>query len=143
MIDITYAITVCNELNEITNLVNFLHPRIEKNDEILIQYDEDSVTKEVMDYLNILSQLHTTQIKVIGFPLNGDFASYKNNLKDNAKGIFIFQIDADELPSEYLIENIHQFLEYNKDVDVYFLPRVNTVEGLTDEHIKQWGWIRN
>ena len=143
MIDITYAITVCNELNEITNLVNFLHPRIEKNDEILIQYDEDSVTKEVMDYLNILSQLHTTQIKVIGFPLNGDFASYKNNLKDNAKGIFIFQIDADELPSEYLIENIHQFLEDNKDVDLFFVPRVNTVEGLTDEHIKKWGWNVN
>ena len=143
MIDITYAITVCNELNEITNLVNFLHPRIEKNDEILIQYDEDSVTKEVMDYLTILTQLHTNQIKVIGFPLNGDFASYKNNLKDNAKGIFIFQIDADEIPSEYLVENLHDFLEYNKDVDLYFLPRVNTVEGLTDEHIKKWGWNVN
>ncbi len=143
MIDITYAITVCNELNEITNLVNFLHPRIQKNDEILIQYDEGSVTKEVMDYLNILTQLHTNQIKVIGFPLNGDFASYKNNLKDNAKGIFIFQIDADEIPSEYLIENLHDFLQYNKDVDLYFLPRVNTVEGLTDEHIQKWGWKVN
>jgi esterase/lipase len=143
MIDITYAITVCNELNEITNLVNFLHPRIEKNDEILIQYDEDSVTKGVMDYLTILTQLHTNQIKVIGFPLNGDFASYKNNLKNNAKGIFIFQIDADEIPSEYLIENIHDFIEYNKDVDLYFVPRVNTVEGLTDEHIQKWRWNVN
>jgi esterase/lipase len=143
MIDITYAITVCNELNEITNLVNFLHPRIEKNDEILIQYDEDSVTKEVMDYLTILTQLHTNQIKVIGFPLNADFASYKNNLKNNAKGIFIFQIDADEIPSEYLIENIHDFIEYNKDVDLYFVPRVNTVEGLTDEHIQKWRWNVN
>jgi esterase/lipase len=143
MIDITYAITVCNELKEITNLVNFLHPRIEKNDEILIQYDEDSVTKEVMDYLTILTQLHTNQIKVIGFPLNGDFASYKNNLKNNAKGIFIFQIDADEIPSEYLIENIHDFIEYNKDVDLYFVPRVNTVEGLNDEHIQKWRWNVN
>ena len=143
MIDITYAITVCNELNEITNLVNFLHPRIQKNDEILIQYDEGSVTKEVMDYLNILTQLHTNQIKVIGFPLNGDFASYKNNLKDNAKGIFIFQIDADEIPSEYLIENLHDFLQYNKDVDLYFVPRVNTVEGLTEEHIQKWRWNVN
>ena len=143
MIDITYAITVCNELNEITNLINFLHPRIEKNDEILIQYDEGNVTKEVLDYLKIISQIHPNEIKVIGFPLNGDFASYKNNLKDNAKGIFIFQIDADEIPSEYLIENIHQFLEYNKDVDLYFVPRVNTVEGLTDKHIQKWGWKVN
>jgi hypothetical protein len=143
MINITYAITVCNELNEITNLINFLHPKIQKDDEILIQYDEDGVTKEVMDYLKIISQIHPNEIKVIGFPLNKDFASYKNNLKNNAKGIFIFQIDADEIPSESLIENIHQFLEYNKDVDLYFVPRVNTVEGLTEEHIQKWGWNVN
>jgi hypothetical protein len=143
MINITYAITVCNELNEITNLINFLHPRIKSDDEILIQYDEDSVSKEVLDYLKIISQLHKNEIKVIGFPLNGDFASYKNNLKDNSKGIFIFQIDADEIPSEYLMENIHSFLEYNKDVDLYFVPRVNTVEGLTGEHIQKWRWNVN
>ena len=143
MINITYAITVCNELNEITNLINFLHPRIKLDDEILIQYDEDSVSKEVLDYIKIISQLHKNEIKVIGFPLNGDFASYKNNLKDNSKGIFIFQIDADEIPSEYLMENIHSFLEYNKDVDLYFVPRVNTVEGLTTEHIQKWRWNVN
>jgi esterase/lipase len=143
MINITYAITVCNELNEITNLINFLHPRIKSDDEILIQYDEDSVSKEVLDYLKIISQLHKNEIKIIGFPLNGDFASYKNNLKDNSKGIFIFQIDADEIPSEYLMENIHSFLEYNKDVDLYFVPRVNTVEGLTTEHIQKWRWNVN
>lgn len=143
MINITYAITVCNELNEITNLINFLHPKIQKDDEILIQYDEDGVTKEVMDYLKIISQIHPNEIKVIGFPLNKDFASYKNNLKNNAKGIFIFQIDADEIPSESLIENIHDFLEYNKDVDLYFVPRINTVEGLTEEHIQKWGWNVN
>jgi hypothetical protein len=143
MINITYAITVCNELNEITNLINFLHPKIQKDDEILIQYDEDGVTKEVMDYLKIISQIHPNEIKIIGFPLNKDFASYKNNLKDNAKGIFIFQIDADEIPSESLIENIHDFLEANKEVDLFFVPRVNTVEGLTDEHIQRWGWNVN
>jgi hypothetical protein len=140
MINITYAITVCNELEEITNLINFLHPRIESDDEILIQYDEDSSTKEVKDYLTILSQLHNSNIKVIGFPLNGDFASYKNNLKNHANGIFIFQIDADEIPSEYLVNNLKSFIEYNKDVDLFFVPRINTVEGLTKSHISKWGW---
>jgi hypothetical protein len=140
MINITYAITVCNELEEITNLINFIHPRIESDDEILIQYDTDSVTKEVKDYLTIISQLHNSNIRVISFPLNGDFASYKNNLKNHANGIFIFQIDADEIPSEHLMQNIHDFLEYNKDVDLFFIPRINTVEGLTKEHIKKWKW---
>lgn len=143
MINITYAITVCNELVELTNLLNFLQPRIQKDDEILIQYDEDSVTKEVKDYVTILSQLHQSQIRVISFPLNSDFASFKNNLKNNANGIFIFQIDADEIPSEYLVANLHDFLEFNKDVDLFFVPRVNTVEGLTTEHIQKWRWNVN
>jgi hypothetical protein len=143
MINITYAITVCNELVELTNLVNFLHPRIQKDDEILIQYDEGNVTKPVLDYLNIISQLHKNQIRVIPFPLNKDFASFKNNLKNNANGIFIFQIDADEIPSEYLVENMHLFLESNKDVDLFFVPRINTVDGLTDSHIQKWGWNVN
>ena len=143
MINVTYAITVCNELVEITNLINFLHPRIHREDEILIQYDEDSVTEEVKQYLRIISQLHPNQIRVIGFPLNNDFASFKNNLKNNSNGIFIFQIDADEIPSEFLIENIHDFLEANKEVDLFFVPRINTVNGLTAEHIKKWRWQVN
>jgi hypothetical protein len=143
MINITYAVTVCNELEEITKLINFLHPRIQTDDEILIQYDEEKVTDAVKQYLLIISQLHNTNIKVISYPLNNDFASFKNNLKDNANGIFIFQCDADEIPSEYLVQNIHEFIEYNKDVDLFFVPRVNTVEGLTKTHIKKWGWNVN
>ena len=143
MINITYAITVCNELDEITKLIDFLNNRIDKEDEILIQYDSDAATKPIIDYLKIISQLHNTNIKVISFPLNNDFASYKNNLKNHANGMFIFQIDADEIPSEYLMENIHEFLEYNKDVDLFFIPRINTVDGLTKEHIKKWKWNVN
>jgi hypothetical protein len=139
MINVTYAVTVCNELVEITNLINFLHPRLKKDDEILIQYDLDSVTSQVKDYLTILTQLHSN-VRVIGFPLNKDFASYKNNLKNHANGMFIFQIDADEMPSEYLVENLQFFLESNKEVDLFFVPRINTVEGLTKEHIQKWRW---
>jgi hypothetical protein len=140
MINITYAITVCNELEEITKLVDFLKDRIKKDDEILIQYDETSVTDAIRNYLTILSQLHTSTIKVIGYPLNNDFASFKNNIKNNASGIFIFQIDADEIPSEYLVENLSEFIEFNKDVDLFFVPRINTVAGLTPKHVKKWKW---
>ena len=143
MINVTYAITVCNELEEITKLIDFLKNKIDKDDEILIQYDENSTTKPVKDYLTIISQLHNSNIKVISYPLNNDFASFKNNLKDNAKGIFIFQIDADEIPSEHLMENIKDIIEYNKDVDLFFVPRINTVDGLTKEHIKKWKWQVN
>ena len=42
MINVTYAITVCNELTEITTLIDFLKDKIGEEDEILIQYDSDS-----------------------------------------------------------------------------------------------------
>lgn len=142
MINVTWAITVCSELKELTELVNFLHPKIHKEDEILIQYDEDRVTKEVKGYLDIMDSLHSN-IKVVGFPLNSDFATFKNNLKNHANGIFIVNIDADEIPNEYLVDNIHTLLDYNKEVDMFFVPRINTVEGLTDEDVKRWGWKVN
>jgi glycosyltransferase involved in cell wall biosynthesis len=141
-INVTYAITVCNEIKEITTLVNFLHPRVQSSDEILIQYDSDGATKQVIDYLKIIEQLHPN-VNVINFPLNKDFASFKNNLKNHANGIFIFQIDADEVPNEYLITNMHDLLEANKDIDLFFVPRVNTVKGLTDTHIQKWRWNVN
>ena len=142
MVNVTYAITVCNEIKEITTLVNFLHPRVQSEDEILIQYDEDGVTDDVRGYLRIINDLHDN-INVIGFPLNKDFASFKNNLKNHANGIFIFQCDADEIPHEYLIANMHDLIEANLDIDLFFVPRVNTVEGWTDEHIQKWRWNVN
>lgn len=135
---ISYAITVCNELKELTSLINFLLVRVDSEDQIVIQYDTDSVTKEVVDYLSIIGDIQK-QIKVISFPLNKDFASFKNNLKSHCEGDYIFQIDADEEPSETLLERLKQILSVN-EVDIIFVPRVNTVKGLTELHIQQWGW---
>ncbi len=134
---ISYAITVCNELEEITNLLNFLQLHSNENDEVVVQYDESSVTDEVLEYLKIMEKMHG--YKVIAFPLNKDFASFKNNLKSHCTKDYIFQIDADEIPNEYLASSLADILDGN-EVDVIFIPRINTVEGLTDEHIKKWGW---
>ena len=41
--------------------------------------------------------------------------------------------------SKYCLENLAMVLQYNP-VDVLLVPRINTVEGLTQEHIKKWGW---
>jgi glycosyltransferase involved in cell wall biosynthesis len=138
---ISYAITVCNELKEITELTNFLQSRIEEEDEIIIQYDTNGVTKEVSDFLTIFGDINQ-QTNIVSFPLNKDFATFKNNLKKNCSGDYIFQIDADEIPTEYLMKNIKTILESN-NVDIVFVPRVNTVNGLTEEHIQGWGWRVN
>lgn len=138
---ISYAITVCNELKEITELTNFLQSRIEEEDEIIIQYDTNGVTKEVLDFLTIFGEINQ-QTKIVSFPLNKDFATFKNNLKKNCSGDYIFQIDADEIPTEYLMKNLKTILESN-NVDIVFVPRVNTVNGLTEGHIQGWGWRVN
>jgi glycosyltransferase involved in cell wall biosynthesis len=138
---ISYAITVCNELKEIIELTNFLQSRIEEEDEIIIQYDTNGVTKEVSDFLTIFSEINK-QTKIVSFPLNKDFATFKNNLKKNCSGDYIFQIDADEIPTEYLMQNLKTILESN-NVDIVFVPRVNTVNGLTEAHIQGWGWRVN
>jgi glycosyltransferase involved in cell wall biosynthesis len=138
---ISYAITVCNELKEIIELTNFLQSRIEEEDEIIIQYDTNGVTKEVSDFLTIFGEINK-QTKIVSFPLNKDFATFKNNLKKNCSGDYIFQIDADETPTEYLMQNLKTILESN-NVDIVFVPRVNTVNGLTEAHIQGWGWRVN
>ena len=137
---ISYAITVHNELEELMKLLDFLNNNIREEDEIVIQYDEGGVTQEVLEFLNIKKELHG--YTVVGFPLNKDFASYKNNLKSNCTGDYIFQIDADEIPHEVMITYLPQVLEDNP-VDIIFVPRVNTVDGLTQEHIQKWRWNVN
>jgi glycosyltransferase involved in cell wall biosynthesis len=141
MASISYAVTVCNEIDELAQLLNFLQLHIREEDEIVIQYDEASVTKDVADYLNLINVMHSNH-KVVGFSLNNDFASFKNNLKSHCSKDYIFQIDADEIPHEYLIEILGEVLDSN-NVDIVFVPRINTVEGLTQSHIQQWGWNVN
>ena len=138
-IDVSYCVTVHDELEELIRLLNLLQKNIHPEDEILIQYDEERVSKPVLDYLKVVSTL-TSNHKVISFPLNNDFASYKNNLKNHASGIFMFNIDADEIPNEYLLQNLRELLEANKETDVFFVPRINTVDGLTQSHVDKWGW---
>ena len=137
---ISYAITVHNELEELTKLLDFLNNKIREEDEIVIQYDEGGVTDEVLEFLKIKKEIHG--YTVVGFPLNKDFASYKNNLKANCKGDYIFQIDADEIPNEVMVAYLPEVLETNP-VDIIFVPRVNTVNGLTQKHISKWKWNVN
>lgn len=135
---ISYALTVCNELEEITKLVTQLLNNVQPTDEIVIQYDTDTVTPEVLTYLEIIENTNSN-VRIIHYSLGFDFSKFKNHLKDNCKGDYIFQIDADELVSEYLLSVLHTLLDMN-DVEAIAIPRLNTVEGLTDEWVKKWGW---
>ena len=135
---ITYAITVCNEHKELEVLLSQLQPNLKEGDEILIQADENNYTKEVIKVMNKYSD-KDDRIKEIFYPLNKDFANYKNNLFNYAKSNYIVFIDADEYLSNNLLDKLIVILEINS-VDLIMVPRANTVTGLTQDHIAKWGW---
>lgn len=139
---ISFAITVCNELEEIKRLVPFLFEHKRKEDEIVLLYDEKNGNPEVLDFLLPYNKYPNVQTWR-GFDFEGNFANWKNKLNDYCKGDYIYQIDADEMISGYMIQNVSTILGMNPDVDLIFVPRINTVGGLTEEHIKKWGWRLN
>ena len=130
---ISYAITAHNEAEELNRLLKQLTEGKELGDEIIVQLDNTATDK-------VKFVVDSYPIKSITFPLNKDFAAFKNNLKNNCTGDYIFFIDADEYLSEHLLKLLKQVLEANPEVDCYGVPRVNTVSGLTQEYISKWRW---
>lgn len=136
---ISYAITVCNELQEIQRLVNFLIDNKRDEDEIVVLFDHTNGTEEVWNYLLSVEK----RLGVLNrLPFKNNFGEWKNKLTRMCSGDYVFQIDADEMISKYCLENLPLLLRYNP-VDVLLVPRINTVEGLTQEHINKWGWRVN
>jgi hypothetical protein len=136
---ISYAITVCNELEEIKRLIGFLHQYKRPEDEICVLLDKPKASQELLDQLHRYSSSNWINLKESTF--QGHFADWKNELTSLCSGDYIFQIDADEIPNDILIENLPAILENN--VDVILVPRVNTVQGITSQHIQAWGWKQN
>ena len=137
---ISYAVTVCDEFIEIQRLLNQLITQKHPEDQIVVLVDlnKNEPTSEVLGYLHKLSS--SNYITLLEDQFNSHFADWKNRLGEACTGDFIFQIDADEyLPDEF-IDLMHQILESNPEVDLYYVPRINTVSGLTEEHIQKWGW---
>jgi len=138
---ISYAITVCNEVDELKRLVTHLRKYMRAKDEIVILHDTTKSTPEIEDLLNIYNGFDS--IVVVSGEFKGNFADWKNKLNGECKGDWIFQIDADEYPHEILIENLPSILESASTTDMIMVPRVNTVEGITDAHIRRWAWRVN
>ena len=134
MSTISYAITAHNEHEELEHLLSQLNTGIKWDDEVVIQLDIKATdeVKEVCYKFPFFT--------LIEHPLNNDFSSFKNNLKSKCNRDYIFQIDADEFLSDILLSNINEILSLNPEIDIYGIPRVNKVEGLTVGHIKKWGW---
>lgn len=124
---ISFAITACNEYNELRNLLKVLLRNLRGIDEIVILLDEISYTNEVKQLVD--SQPNT--VKSFKYPLNKNFGNFKNQLNSHCTKDYIFQIDADEVISKQLIYNIVKVINSN-NIDLYYLPRLNTIWPLQD-----------
>ena len=137
---ISFAISTKNEGQSIQNLLDQLVPHCKATgDEIVLvdDYSTDELTGSV------LGEAIRKGITVRFHALQKDFARHKNFLNSLCKGDYIFQVDADELLPELLLENIHEVLDANQHVDLFYIARVNIVNGLTDNDIRKWGWKVN
>lgn len=140
---ISYGITVCDEAEELNSLLNFLLLHMDDNDEVVVLRDTSKTNYDVHHTLmkyTLAFREKGISYGIMDTELNGDFATFKNNLISMASGDYLFQIDADEIPSQFLIENIKPILKINPGVDCLYIPRVNKVNGLAPQHIAKWGW---
>ena len=137
---ISYGITVHNEADELNRLLEILIHKTDVEDEIVIcdDYSDDDTQFVIQSWSQQYG--HNKLIKVYQRKLDGDFAAHKNSVIENSDGDYIFHIDADEYPHETLLEQLKQIIEMNDGVDLIWIPRVNTVEGMKEEHIQKWGW---
>jgi len=137
---ISYSILTHNETDSLLKLIEFIVEHKDEEDEIVIldDYSDNGKTKEILDSMCSIHEIKFEQRHLLK-----DYAGQKNHLKNMCGGDYIFNLDADELPNKWLIKNIKTILEANPSIDLYWVPRVNTVEGLTQEHINKWRWNVN
>ena len=132
---ISYGITVHNEVEELEKLLGILLVSIDEKDEVVICVDgNDKGVKDVIELYSIDSRVIHYDRK-----LEKDFAAQKNSVIEKSSGDYIFHIDADEYPNKILIKQLKEILTIN-DVDLIWIPRVNTIDGMTQEDVQRWGW---
>ena len=132
---ISYGITVHNEAEELQKLLEVLNKNIDKEDEIVVCVDGDDEKVEAV----LGEYLSENKAIVYKRKLDGNFAEHKNSVIEKSSGDYIFHIDADEYPNEILIQQLKEILKIN-EVDLIWIPRVNTIEDMKEEHIQRWGW---
>jgi glycosyltransferase involved in cell wall biosynthesis len=134
---VSYAILTHNEGDYIAELLTLLTTYKRDIDEIVIvdDYSDDEKTKFILnDFKDLIKLEYRT--------FDGDHTQ-KNYLNSLCSGDYILQLDADELVQPEFLEMLPELLEENNETDLFIMPRINTVEGLTQEYIQKWRWLVN
>lgn len=138
MVSISFAITTHNEGQYIKVLLDKLVKNVTENDEIVVldDYSDDPATINILESFKDKIKFHQRKFE-------GNFAEHKNHLLSLCTKDFVVFIDADEVPHDILLHVIRETLFMNPSVELFAMPRINIVSGLTEEHIQRWGWKVN
>lgn len=139
---LSYAIPVKDEFIEIQRLLTFLLENKDQEDEIVVLWDSKNGDKGVETYLRKMN-VEKSLFKWYPYEFDGHFANMKNHLNSLCTGDWIVQLDADEMITETFMFYVKESIKLNPEMHLFFIPRINTVEGLTQEHINKWGWSVN
>jgi glycosyltransferase involved in cell wall biosynthesis len=139
MVSISYCITTHDEgAVYIRPLLDRLLKYIQPEDEIVIvdDYSKEATTVSILEeYRDRISLYYNS--------LNNDFSSHKNFAKSKCTKEYIFFIDADENVHESLLLTIKEILYNNPTIEMFMVPRINIVQGLTEQHVQRWNWNVN
>ena len=138
---ISFAITTHNEGEYVRDLLDQLVPHCERTGDEIVVVDDNST--DVLTQNLLYDYDNSDKIELYNHDLNNDFAEHKNFLNSKCKGEYIFQVDADEKFHDNLLTYLHDIVDNNKNIDLFLIPRVNIVNGLTQEDIRRWGWRVN
>lgn len=105
------------------------------DDEIII-VDDNSTDKETCEYLDEIKN----RVKLLKHSLNGDFATHKNFLLENATKDWILLFDADEYMEVETIQKLKAIASVHADIDAYMIPHLNRIIGLDMKYVEQMHW---
>lgn len=136
---LSFAVTVHDEGTYVRRLLERLHTVASRNPalfEIVVvdDYSDDPMTLEILNE-------YSPKIKISQHRLLGDFAAQKNYLNSQCEKAWILQLDADEIMDEDFLNNMPLYIESNPQVEAYWFPRINTVDGLELRHVRDYHWV--
>lgn len=140
---ISFTITVYNELFEFDRLVSLIKEVKTETDEIIILHTYKDILEQDGEIFQEIKKISTAITdKYENYYFQNSFSDLKNYLINLATKEYIFNFDADEYFTIETFNSWKKIIDKN-NYDVYYIPRINTVDGYTLIDIKNYGWIIN
>ena len=133
--NLSYLVTCHNETDSLDKLLSKLCEFKNDQQEIVL-LDDNSTEEKTLDII----EKYKNNIQYHRKQLEKHYGKHKNYGVEKCEGKWIFQIDADEYPTDLLAQHIDLIIEQNNENEVLWIPRLNVFHGVTDNDIQTWGW---